>query len=249
MPKSDLQDRIIYGVLAGVAALVVVSIGGILFYAAMIAVAILASLEFDKLRDDGKICFIYCAIPILAAHYFLLALALTLLAAIVILVQQHITKVTCPWLIVSVVYITLPVISLIWLRNQPNGFEVVFWLILVIVATDIGAYFAGKHYGKKPLAPKISPKKTWEGLSGGILCAVIVSGIYTLHFNLALLGIVLAILGQASDLLESRIKRHFNVKDTGNILPGHGGIMDRTDGLVLTSPLIALIYYYQGLAW
>jgi phosphatidate cytidylyltransferase len=137
--------------------------------------------------------------------------------------------------------------ALIWLREQDGGLTAVVWLVFIVIATDIGGYIAGKLFGKRKLAPTISPNKTWEGLMGGIALAVVCSFVLTWEFKFIVIGAVFAVIEQISDLMESAIKRHYGVKDTGNILPGHGGVMDRLDGLVLTAPLTAIIVYL-GLA-
>jgi phosphatidate cytidylyltransferase len=125
------------------------------------------------------------------------------------------------------------------------------FIILVIVLGDSGAYFIGKYYGSKPLAPAISPKKTLEGLLGGLICAGIGSivwclflmgtnGFYhSIEFILLALGVVFfALLG---DLYESMLKRHVGIKDSGNLLPGHGGILDRIDSVLCALPLFAVL--------
>ena len=153
-------------------------------------------------------------------------------------------------------YVILPCASLLWLRslaveNHPLlGLKLVIILGAVISATDIGAYFAGRKLGKHKLCPSISPNKTWEGLMGGVLCASVtaffslyilpVSGIAT---PVVLLGAVTALVAQGGDLFESWIKRRAGVKDSGNILPGHGGLIDRFDGYMFNAPLLALIVY------
>lgn len=123
-----------------------------------------------------------------------------------------------------------------------------FWLFLTLACTfagDTGAYFAGKNFGKHKLAPSISPGKTIEGVIGGVLLAAIAAAVVrhfmwpdqNLFFVLGL-GMVLAFVGMLGDLSESLLKRGFNVKDSGNIIPGHGGILDRLDGLLFNGPIV-----------
>ena len=149
------------------------------------------------------------------------------------------------WLVCGVFYVCLPVASLIALRAEPRGLYLVLWIFCVVWATDIFAYFAGRKIGGPKLMPKVSPKKTWSGLVGGILGAMLVGVIAaSLNSHFSFRGIIfsglLAILAQAGDLLESWIKRYFNVKDSGTIIPGHGGLLDRVDGLILVVPLVLL---------
>jgi phosphatidate cytidylyltransferase len=124
------------------------------------------------------------------------------------------------------------------------------WLVLFVIAvtwsTDAGAYFAGVRFGKRPLAPRLSPKKTVEGSVGGILAATAMALVWGYWIGLPLihclvLGPVLAVLGQIGDLCESALKRDLGIKDFGTLLPGHGGILDRFDSLLFTAPMA---YYY-----
>jgi phosphatidate cytidylyltransferase len=136
----------------------------------------------------------------------------------------------------------------ILLRNLENGIALVFFVILVTWLSDTGGFFIGKTLGKHPLAPTLSPKKTIEGLLGGVLFSVI--GAIISHFTFipffsfgqcVMLGVALALLGAMGDLAESAIKRSVHVKDSGTIIPGHGGVLDRVDSLLFTGPAM---YYY-----
>jgi phosphatidate cytidylyltransferase len=126
----------------------------------------------------------------------------------------------------------------------------VFWLMLVTWATDIFAYFAGRSIGGPKLAPKISPNKTWAGLIGGMAGAAVVGALAAWLFGISAelpdflwLGAPMGLLAQLGDLYESRVKRRLGVKDSGNLLPGHGGVLDRLDGLlpVILATLLVLI--------
>lgn len=145
----------------------------------------------------------------------------------------------------GVVYVGLPVISLMLLRAEPDGFMLTFWAMALVWACDSGAYFAGRAIGGPKLAPSISPNKTWAGLIGGMAAAGIFAGVLMILFRLPI-GFVLAtpllaVLAQIGDLYESHLKRVAGVKDSGNLLPGHGGLMDRLDGLVAVAPAAALL--------
>jgi len=138
-------------------------------------------------------------------------------------------------------YIILPSASLIWLRNAgESGFLLTLGLIAIISATDIGAYFVGRRFGRHKLAPVISPGKTWEGLAGGIVTATIVWVLF-MHSLSWWVAPLIAIIAQAGDLFESAIKRQAGVKDSGTLLPGHGGLLDRFDGYMFAAPVYALI--------
>ena len=150
-------------------------------------------------------------------------------------------------------YIGIPLVALLWLRDDPIiGMVTIFWLLAVVWATDTGALFAGRAIGGPKLAPSISPNKTWSGFFGGLVAAMVVSAIAALWYGvLAVMPIVIAgaglsVVSQLGDLLESRVKRYLNVKDSGNIIPGHGGIFDRVDGLLAAAPALAVVYVAIG---
>ncbi len=143
-------------------------------------------------------------------------------------------------------YVLLALVSLTWLRNTDDNGLTVIWLFFAVWAMDVGGYFAGKGIGGPKLAPKLSPKKTWAGLVGGMVLAAIVSVVISIAFGLgspiwmALAGALVAVVAQLGDLYESAVKRALNAKDSGNLIPGHGGILDRVDGLVFAAPAVAL---------
>jgi phosphatidate cytidylyltransferase len=145
----------------------------------------------------------------------------------------------------GVVYVGLPVLALVYLRAQPNGILLTLWAMALVWACDSGAYFAGRAIGGPKLAPSISPNKTWAGFLGGVLTAALFGWIlheyFDLHLGLAIATPFLAALAQGGDLYESHLKRRAGVKDSGNLLPGHGGLMDRLDGLVAVAPVAALL--------
>ena len=137
------------------------------------------------------------------------------------------------------------------LRNQPDvGRELLVLLFLAVVAGDTAAFYVGKNFGRHKLAPSLSPKKTWEGAIGGVTAAVVVVVVFQqLRFpelglvHAAILGVLLSSAGILGDLTESLVKRAAGVKDSSGLLPGHGGVLDRTDSLLFTGPI--LYYYYN----
>lgn len=154
------------------------------------------------------------------------------------------------WRLFGLAYVAIPCASLVWLRDEEHGAALVLALLLAIWATDIGAYFAGRLIGGAKLAPAISPNKTWAGLGGGMVASAITLAICTSFspyptsiLTAIILGLILAVLGQTGDLFESWLKRRAGVKDSGNLIPGHGGLLDRVDGLILTAPLFALLVW------
>ena len=146
------------------------------------------------------------------------------------------------WYIGGLIYSLIPALALLWIRER-SGVGLLFWAFIVTWSTDIGAYFAGRSFGKRKLAPTISPNKTVEGLFGGIAAATLLGGAWALWTDLGAalfaLAPVLAVAAQAGDLFESGLKRRAGVKDSGAWLPGHGGVLDRLDGLVPVAVLTA----------
>lgn len=156
------------------------------------------------------------------------------------------------WFGVALIYCWTPVYALMWLRAEEDGLWLVAWLLLAIWGTDIGGYFVGRAIGGPRLAPRISPNKTWAGLLGGMALAALAGGLAADWFAfpapalLALAAAGLAVVGQIGDIAESAVKRHFGVKDSSHLIPGHGGILDRVDGLVFAAPAVAIAVAILG---
>lgn len=149
------------------------------------------------------------------------------------------------WYISGFFYALLPALALLWIRERDaHGFDLLLWSFLVTWSTDIGAYFAGRSFGKRKLAPSISPGKTVEGLIGGVVAATVIGGAWVLWMGLGrpllVLAPIFAVAAQMGDLFESKMKRRAGVKDSGHWLPGHGGILDRLDGLAPVAVLTAI---------
>ncbi len=163
------------------------------------------------------------------------------------------------WAWGGIAYVLVPCFCLIWLRNiqlEHNleaGRYLVLFLFFAVWGTDIGAYFAGRAIGGPKLAPSISPGKTWAGLLGGMVSAGLMGVICSFFtpyppsaIGAGLIGVALAMIAQAGDLFESWLKRKAGVKDSGVLIPGHGGILDRVDGLIFTVPFYALLVALYG---
>lgn len=149
------------------------------------------------------------------------------------------------WNVAGFIYALLPALALLWIRDRSDdNLALLLWVFIVTWATDIGAYFVGRALGRRKLAPSISPGKTVEGLLGGAAIAAILgaawAGFTGLKPSLFLLAPLFAFAAQAGDLFESWMKRQAGVKDSGSWLPGHGGVLDRLDGLVPVAILTAL---------
>jgi phosphatidate cytidylyltransferase len=160
------------------------------------------------------------------------------------------------WAAIGVALIGLPTIALVWLRSVPAlGLGLVLWLLIVVWTTDTAAYLVGRRVGGLRLAPSISPGKTWSGLTGGIVGASVASALTAWALgserlaHAAGLGALFAILAQLGDLAESALKRRAGVKDSGWLIPGHGGVLDRVDGLLLTAPVLALLIGAGAWSW
>jgi phosphatidate cytidylyltransferase len=164
-----------------------------------------------------------------------------------------------PWFMAGAVYVALPATALVAIRAEPEfGRAALVWIIALVVAADTGGYLVGRTFGGPKLAPRISPNKTWSGLAGAVAGAAL-AGLSTAfvlnHTNVWMLTLISAGLGlveQAGDLVESAFKRHFGVKDTSQIIPGHGGVLDRVDGLLAVAVAVWVANEWAGgsvLAW
>jgi phosphatidate cytidylyltransferase len=157
-------------------------------------------------------------------------------------------------LALGVLYIGLAGIALIELRHDNEaGRANVLFLFLVVWASDIGAYMAGRAFGGPKLWPAVSPNKTWSGAAGGLLAAMLIALATAAFFTpgasaIAVVAVagLLGVASQAGDLLESAIKRHFDVKDSSRLIPGHGGLLDRMDGVLAAAPVAALLSFALG---
>lgn len=158
--------------------------------------------------------------------------------------------------LLAIAYTIAAIFALLWLRHQPiDGRETILWIVACIWATDIGAYVVGRTAGGAKLAPRISPGKTWSGLIGGMAWSAVASAGLGYAFGLghtitlAVIGAGLAVVGQIGDLLESAAKRKAGVKDSGKLIPGHGGLLDRVDGLMAVLVVVALVRLAVGEGW
>lgn len=152
------------------------------------------------------------------------------------------------WFAIGSLYLSLPICAFLFLRSTGDiGVSFVFWLACLVIATDTGAYAAGITIGGPKLAPRISPKKTWAGLLGGMSSAFLTGFLFATAFGwektllIAVLSAALAVVAQMGDLFESHVKRRFGVKDSSQVIPGHGGVLDRLDGMMSASVLLAAL--------
>ncbi len=220
---------------------------------------ILATYEFYRLANVklsplNYLGLIFTGIIIASPEYDQLQLPVLLTASIIItllwLLIRHRTNnfTNWGWTIAGIFYIGWLLQFLISLRLISSGREWVFLALLTTFASDTTAYLIGKRFGRHFLIPAISPGKTWEGTTAGIIASVIVALIFHLfsllplnYAHAILLGVLISIFGQLGDLIESLLKRNMGVKDSGNLLVGHGGFLDRLDSVVFAG---VVVYYY-----
>lgn len=157
------------------------------------------------------------------------------------------------WSAGGIALVTIAAMSLRALRDfEPFGFLSAFWVILVVVAADTGGYFAGRLIGGPKLWPAVSPKKTWSGLLGGVALAFFGGGMFswattgTYFYEVCTVSGIAALVSVGGDLAESALKRRFGVKDSGRLLPGHGGALDRFDGLMAATLVASVVTFWRG---
>ncbi|GIO26185.1 phosphatidate cytidylyltransferase [Ornithinibacillus bavariensis] len=177
-----------------------------------------------------------------------IVLFVLLLLAYTVLLKNKFTFDDVGFILLAVLYVGMGFFYFLETRNAVNGLAQIFFTLILIWSTDTGAYFTGRAIGKHKLWPEISPNKTIEGAIGGIILASIVGVIFHLIFpfpfsivTVIIISIVVSVFGQIGDLVESAFKRHYNVKDSGKILPGHGGILDRFDSAIFVFPVLQFI--------
>ena len=255
----SLKVRVISALVLAPVALGAVWAGGWALTAFAALGAALMSVEWSQLtasarQGSGRAAMIAALLAaILAAGLGAWGWALGLsVAAAVALFLGGLRDRSFVWLGAGILYIAGPCLALIWLRERPGeGLATLLWLLAVVWAVDTGAYFAGRAIGGPKLAPRISPSKTWSGLLGGVLAALAV-GLVAASLTdgsalvIAAISAGLAIVEQAGDLMESAIKRRFHVKDAGNLIPGHGGLLDRVDGLMAVLAAVAAMTLAAG---
>jgi len=173
------------------------------------------------------------------------------LGVTVVLIRRHASA--AAWLTGGIVYVVAAGLGLLYLRDRPaDGWQILFWLLAVVWATDTGGYVAGRALGGPKLAPTVSPNKTWSGLLGAMLAAALVGAVAGALWSagsslmLALASLGLALVAQAGDLLESRLKRRFGAKDSSHLIPGHGGLLDRVDGVLSVGLVVSLLFWWTG---
>ncbi len=245
-----LKKRILSALVLVPLALVATLAGTQAFALLLAALGLATAWEWARICRDGRfgpagaLLAVSVALAAAAAAWqrFDLAFAITAMGAVILFLVAR----ASPWLALGNVILALALVAMIWLHHL-GGVASVLWLLGVVWATDIGAYFTGRKFGGPRLAPAISPGKTWSGLGGGMVCAALWSLGWEWWMDthsmvmLALVGAIAAMVAQAGDLGVSMLKRRFGVKDASNLIPGHGGVLDRLDGFLTTAPVLAAL--------
>ncbi|OIJ17868.1 phosphatidate cytidylyltransferase [Anaerobacillus alkalidiazotrophicus] len=262
-----MKERIITGVIAGLAFILLIIIGGLPFTLFIMLLASIAMIELLRMKHIspfsimGILSLLFMWVLLIPNQWIepyishinrteLFLAFIIIFLAITVISKNCFTFDEVGFVIISSVYVGFGFRFLIETRLAELGLWLVFFVLFLIWATDSGAYFFGRAIGKRKLWPDISPKKTIEGSIGGIGCALAVGLIFNLLvpifdslFTVVLISIVVSIVGQLGDLVESALKRHYSVKDSGNVLPGHGGILDRFDSLIFVMPVLYLFHF------
>lgn len=246
-PRSDLAVRAASGIVLALASVAILWAGGVLWALLVLAGVGIAAAEWGGMwrvppsTRASLVAATVAAVLIAALGSPGVALgAAVLLAAGAAAARQRV-------LASGLLYVVIPGVALLWLRHHDGGLVHVLLVLLATIASDTGAYLAGRRFGGPKLAPRLSPKKTWSGAAGGLVAATLVGAVVGIvaphrHFlGTALEAALLAIAAQAGDLAESAAKRRAGVKDSGQLIPGHGGVLDRVDGLMAAAPLAAVL--------
>ncbi|MCU7667213.1 phosphatidate cytidylyltransferase [Bacillus thuringiensis] len=256
-----MKERLITGIIAGSLLITLLYVGGYSFYVFALLLAAIGLYEINKMgKYVGKYNFpLFSGIVISVVMFFVSAVNINidktvwvLLYSVLLMLYILFTKndfsfEKAGFSVLGFIYVTFGFIVFAEERAV-HGFGYVLFILLLIWSTDSGAYFVGKTFGKKKLFKSISPNKTIEGSIGGIVTALVVGIVFYLCtdifqniYEVIMMALVVSIFGQIGDLIESALKRSFNVKDSGKILPGHGGILDRFDSTIFVFLIISIL--------
>ena len=250
--NSDLPLRLVSALILGTVVLAITWAGGTYFRILMGVAALLIYREWSTITASSQTptsinlgsLFVLLGVLAMVFGYDRESMVICGVAAIGLGVLGVVINGKI-WVAGGVIYALAPAIALAQIRMEPQGLLLIVLIFVIVWGTDIGAYFAGRSIGGPKLAPAISPKKTWSGFFGGLIAAIAGSLVLlgysesvSIYMPILVVGI-LSVASQIGDLFESWIKRRFDVKDSGQLIPGHGGIMDRVDGLII----VAVAFY------
>jgi phosphatidate cytidylyltransferase len=251
---GELRRRVLAAAVLAPVALATAVLGGVAFAGFVVVVAVLGFWEWTAIsrateppwaRIGVGVCLAagLLSVPLADADWPIGLIALPALLALL----AGFWREPFLWLGLGLVYVAIPSAAMIVLREaEPHGRVAILFLFLVVWATDVAAYFGGRRLGGPKLWPRVSPKKTWSGALSGLVAGMAAGGLTLLPTSAGplaglLIAAPLSVAAQAGDLLESALKRHFGVKDASHIIPGHGGVLDRVDGLFGAAALAWLL--------
>lgn len=250
----DLKPRLVAGLALAAVAFLLLALGQRPFALLVLAVSIAMSWEWGRMVRGASIDLAFVvhavavAIAILLSVMGMPALGIAVVAIGTIVVFALGFGTESGLSAQGVLYVGLPAVMLLWFRGDGAlGFWAVLLVVACVAATDTAAFFAGRQIGGPKLWPAVSPNKTWSGLIGGVSASALVAIAVAQAIpgasgsRMALIGLVLGLVAQAGDLAESALKRLFSIKDTSSLIPGHGGVMDRMDGVVAAAVAAGLI--------
>ena len=248
---SELAVRVVTAVGLIAVALLAIGVGGLLFWVLAVALGMVMMAEWAGLvaaTPGHKRLVLYALVVPLAIMAPVIGagpgfIAIGLIGAAFFFVGATTRR---AWLAWGIIYVAVPILSLLLIRQQKDiGLVYTLWTLALVWACDIGAYFSGRTIGGPKLAPAVSPNKTWAGLIGGMVAATLFAVAMHYAYGLGMTAVLatpfLAALAQGGDLFESWLKRRAGAKDSGTLLPGHGGALDRLDGVVPVAPAAALL--------
>lgn len=251
---SDFQVRLASGIAMAIAAVALTVVGSIPFSVLVAAVALLVSWEWARLvhgSDYRTVLVVLLGTTAVAA--VLAALGYVALGLLVLPIGAILATVlslgrNSVYSALGVFYAGFPAVALIWLRSDPwHGLLATIFVIAIVATSDTAAFFSGRLFRGPLLWERISPKKTWSGMLGALIACAVVGALFWFAIphgsalRLGITGAVLSLVAQAGDLAESALKRRFGAKDAGDIIPGHGGVMDRVDGIIAAASAVGLV--------
>ena len=263
---SELTQRVIAGVIGAFIIFGAIILDEWLYFSLFFLISMFSMLEFYKLLGlygnlplrtygtlNGLLMFTLTFVIekglLPQKFYFLLFLGLSFVYLIILYKrsdQKPFASIAFTFL--GIIYVGAPFALLnvsVFVGGQYH-YEIILGMLFILWASDTGAYFTGKTIGKRPLFPRVSPKKTWEGSLGGAIAALLMASVFAYHYPILQewqwlsISLIIVVGGTYGDLIESLFKRSIQIKDSGNSIPGHGGFLDRFDGLLLASPIIVV---------
>lgn len=261
MPSRNLKSRVIAATILVPLVVAATWFGGALFSALITFAGVLMIFEWSRLTEKTEFSLGFFALTVTAiialalASYqqFQPAIAAVFLGGGIAGALEYYRRGMVQWALLGAVYIILPCVLLLWLRQaHDHGRYLAFFTFVTVWLTDIGAYGFGKKLGGKLLVPGLSPNKTWSGAIYGVLCGGLSAVLITILFQKNIpwfaalfVGLLVAVATVVGDIFESALKRHFGVKDASGLIPGHGGLLDRVDGMIFAVFLMSAFMLFH----